>query len=98
VRPFAAAVIAALARRPSRNRNSCATTKNAGWPPSDGVSATRDCPSAPWHARHQASRSSIGAATAADASTASPNAATTATRIEDGRAALDPERAVNASS
>jgi hypothetical protein len=47
VKSFAAAVIAALLRRPSRNKNSWATVKNCGWPASDGVSGVRESPPAP---------------------------------------------------
>ncbi len=106
MRSFAAAVIAALPRRPSRNRNSWATVKNCGWPESDGVSGTRDTPPAPWQARHTVMRSSSEAASAGDAASTdhaavrTANAARAMTRVESGRAALDPalDGRVNASS
>ena len=44
---FATATMAASPRRASRNRNSWDTTKNDGWPPSDGVSGRVDWPALP---------------------------------------------------
>ncbi len=98
VSPLAAAVIAGSFRRPSRNRKSWATTKNWGWPPRDGVPGTRDWPPGPWQARHTVSRSSMDAANPGDARVKRPNAARTAMRVEGGRATLDPDLQLNASS
>src|SRR4029078_6728012 len=40
--------VPALLRRASRNRKSCAMTKNDGWPPRKGISAFGDVPDLPW--------------------------------------------------
>src|SRR6266508_1089295 len=53
-------VITSIRRTPSRIRSSWFSTKNSGWPASDGMFSMRELPSSPWQAPQSWIRSASG--------------------------------------